>query len=100
MTARVGKVVESYTICHKDCHLCHKSLSQSVDDMSQNKIVTNRPSTKINCDTSSIHFGTFRSFLCDISSRTNSTYVTTLVTYVPAVDYNSNREGYALLKQT
>ena len=36
-------------------HLCHKSLmSQSVDDMSQNKIVTNHPSTKQNCDKSSI----------------------------------------------
>ena len=35
-------------------HLCHKSLmSQSMDDMSQNNCVTNRPSTKQNCDKSS-----------------------------------------------
>ena len=36
-------------------HLCHKSLmSQSVDYMSQNNFVPNRPSTKQNCDKSSI----------------------------------------------
>ena len=36
-------------------------MSQSVDDMSQQKIVTNRPSSKKNCDKSSIYFGTYRS---------------------------------------
>ena len=45
-------------------------MSQSVDDMSQNKIVTNRPSTKTNCNKLSTHFGTYRSFFCDISSMT------------------------------
>ena len=48
--------------------------------MSQHKIVTNRPSTKINCDKSSIHFGTYHSFLCDISSRTSDKLSVTYVT--------------------
>ena len=39
-------------------------MTQSVDDMFVNKIVTNHPSrpTNKNCDKSSIHFGTYRFF--------------------------------------
>ena len=61
-------------------------MSQSVDDMSQNKIVTNRPSTKKNCNKSSIHFGTNHSFfvtyrLGQMPIVTNSQL--SQVTYVP-----------------
>ena len=56
-------------------------MSQSVDDMSQNKIVTNRPSTKkivINHPYIFLHIAPF----CDISSRTNATCDKSSVTYV------------------
>ena len=65
-------------------HLCHKSLmSQSVDDMSQTKIVTNRPSTKQNCDKSSISILVHISLIfSDISSRTNATCDKSSVTFL------------------
>ena len=57
-------------------------MSQSVDDMSQNKIVTNRPSAKQNCDKSSISFWYISLLFCDISSRTIATCDKSSVTYV------------------
>ena len=57
------------TICHRvtyvTSHLCHNHWT-----ICPNKIVTNRPSTKTNYDKWSIHFGTYRSFFGDISSKT------------------------------
>ena len=60
-------------------------MSQSVDDMSQNKIVTNHPNTKKNCDKSSIYFwhiDPLSLLFCAISSRTNATCDKSSVIYV------------------
>ena len=55
MTPCHGIIDDLSQVTYVTSHLCHKSLmSQSVDYMSQNNFVTNRPSTKQNCDKSSI----------------------------------------------